>query len=414
MEGFENCIWFGSIPTLCNARALLGVALLVTTSYSLSDDVIDTTDTTTDTTTPPDTVAPAENLTAVQLQPLLKLSWPLEGSPPPKWPFEPPSPDAISSAVKHGEAALKKRQELERLRTPLSIDTPAIKAQRAAATSASVKPMADTAYAVEEATKALFNGTDNSKQTGGTFQGPPTNGSFLEPRYCQTTLPPCPNSKYRTQDGSCNNLEHPYRWGVSRTPFRRALPPDYGDGISSPRTGTNGTSLPSARDVSVTVHRPSYPHDTSFTVMLAVWGQFIDHDITATALSKGENSSALSCCDPTLPPHPECFPVQLDTEDPFYQEYNLTCMEFVRSAPCPTCYFGPREQMNQATAFIDGSTVYGYTEERATSLRQLSTGRLRMLRDGLRELLPPAEDPADPCNTVEMNAQGRYCFETGR
>ncbi|CAH2228163.1 jg13070, partial [Pararge aegeria aegeria] len=57
--------------------------------------------------------------------------------------------------------------------------------------------------------------------------------------------------------------------------------------ISSPREGVDGASLPSARDVSVTVHRPSYAHDTQFTVMLAVWGQFIDHDITATALSKG-------------------------------------------------------------------------------------------------------------------------------
>lgn len=58
-------------------------------------------------------------------------------------------------------------------------------------------------------------------------------------------------------------------------------------GISSPRTGVDGAALPSARDVSVTVHRASYVHDSSFTVMLAVWGQFLDHDITATALSKG-------------------------------------------------------------------------------------------------------------------------------
>ncbi|CAH0405563.1 unnamed protein product [Chilo suppressalis] len=395
--------------------ALLGVALLVTMSYSLSDQLVDD-DTGSITTTTTPVVEPAAttgNLTATQLQPLLQLSWPLQGRPPPEWPGDPLSPDAISTAVNHGKAALKKRQELESKRTPLGQDTPAIRAQRAAATSASIKPMADTAYAIEEATKALFNNTDSTKQTGGTFQGPPTNGSFLEPRYCQKVVPKCPSSKYRTQDGSCNNLEHPYLWGVSRTPFRRVLPPDYGDGISSPRTAVDGSSLPSARDVSVTVHRPSYPHDTSFTVMLAVWGQFIDHDITATALSKGENSSALSCCDPNLPPHPECFPVRLDAEDPFYQEYNVTCMEFVRSAPCPTCYFGPREQMNQATAFLDGSTVYGYTEERATSLRLQANGRLRMLRDGMRELLPPASDPTDPCNTAQMNAMGRYCFETG-
>lgn len=50
---------------------------------------------------------------------------------------------------------------------------------------------------------------------------------------------------------------------------------------------SDGGTLPSAREVSVAVHRPVYQDDTRFTVMLAVWGQFIDHDITATALSTG-------------------------------------------------------------------------------------------------------------------------------
>ncbi|KAI8437927.1 hypothetical protein MSG28_010605 [Choristoneura fumiferana] len=149
-------------------------------------------------------------------------------------------------------------------------------------------------------------------------------------------------------------------------------------------------------DVRQTVHRPSY-HDISFTVMLAVWGQFIDHDITATALSKGENGTALSCCDPSQPPHPACFPVPLAVQDPFYQSYQVTCMEF----------------MNQATAYLDGSTVYGYSATRAMQLRTGEGGLLRMLEVGGVELLPPSVDPNDGCNTVEMNAQGRYCFETG-
>lgn len=55
----------------------------------------------------------------------------------------------------------------------------------------------------------------------------------------------------------------------------------------APRVASDGGTLPSAREVSVAVHRQVYQDDTKFTVMLAVWGQFIDHDITATALSTG-------------------------------------------------------------------------------------------------------------------------------
>ncbi|XP_073958146.1 salivary peroxidase/catechol oxidase-like [Choristoneura fumiferana] len=353
------------------------------------------------------------NLTTIQpnLQPIINQKWPLEGKPSAPWPHT-PSPQNISAAVTAGKAALAQQQKAERVRRALAPDSPAHRAQRAAATAVEVKPLADAAYAAEEATKALVNGS-NPKSRGGVGVGPPTNGSFPEPPYCGDTTPVCPSSKYRSLDGSCNNLAQPLRWGVSRTPFRRVLPADYGDGISSPRTGVNGSTLPSARDVSVTVHRPSYAHDISFTVMLAVWGQFIDHDITATALSKGENGTALSCCDPSQPPHPACFPVPLAVQDPFYQSYQVTCMEFVRSAPAPTCHFSPREQMNQATAYLDGSTVYGYSATRAMQLRTGEGGLLRMLEVGGVELLPPSVDPNDGCNTVEMNAQGRYCFETG-
>ncbi|CAK1601555.1 unnamed protein product [Parnassius mnemosyne] len=381
---------------------LLSVALLVTVGYNLGlqdssnngrSDVVNS--------TLPD-----------NLLPMLNMSWPLKSSPPVAWLKAQPSANDITSAVSAGKEALQQRKLMETTLTPLALDTPAARAQRAAATGAAVKPLADTAFAVEHATRVLANGSNPSLRPGGVGVGPSTNGSFTEPAYCRPPTTPCVISKYRTQDGTCNNLNNPLRWGVSNTPFRRVLPPDYGDGISSPRVGVNGSALPSARDVSVTVHRPSYAHDSAFTVMLAVWGQFVDHDITATALSKGENSSSLSCCN-TNQTHPECFPVMLDVEDPYYQDYNLTCMEFVRSAPAPTCHFGVREQLNQATAFIDASTVYGFMESKASHLRLGTEGKLKMLKIGPYELLPQSTDPNDGCNTVEMNAVGRYCFESG-
>lgn len=39
----------------------------------------------------------------------------------------------------------------------------------------------------------------------------------------------CRPSKYRTADGSCNNLKHD-RWGQAGTALQRILPPKYGDG----------------------------------------------------------------------------------------------------------------------------------------------------------------------------------------
>lgn len=75
---------------------------------------------------------------------------------------------------------------------------------------------------------------------------------------------------------------------------------------------------------------------------------------------------------------------------------------------------GQREQLNQASAFIDGSTVYSFAINKTNQLRAGLDGQLRMLRLGRWQLLPPSTDPTDGCNTVEMNAKGRYCFESGQ
>lgn len=39
----------------------------------------------------------------------------------------------------------------------------------------------------------------------------------------------CTESKYRTLDGSCNNIQHP-NWGQANTIFQRLLPAHYGNG----------------------------------------------------------------------------------------------------------------------------------------------------------------------------------------
>lgn len=154
--------------------------------------------------------------------------------------------------------------------------------------------------------------------------------------------------KYRNINGTCN---YPGNKGAAFTPFRRSIPPAYSDGIDAPRRGKSGKGLPPAREVSLRVHGPSASSNPSFTVMLAVFGQFIDHDMTATANSRGKNDSTLACCPPSKG-HPECFPVGIGPGDPAYDYAGKTCMEFVRSSPAAQCKIGPRQQLNQVNGSV--------------------------------------------------------------
>ncbi|XP_057340597.1 peroxidase [Microplitis mediator] len=218
-------------------------------------------------------------------------------------------------------------------------------------------------------------------------------------------------SRYRTLDGTCND---PINRGAAFTPYSRSLPPDYADGIEAPRVAKSGKPLPSAREISLRAHTPASSSNPSFTVMLAVFGQFLDHDITATAISQGTNGSSFSCCSPDNIGHPECFPVFVGPGDPVYDVAGSKCMEFVRSAPAMQCKLGPRQQLNQVSSFIDASTIYGSNKNLADSLREFKSGQLRMYKapDG-RTLLPQSTDLNDGCNREAENKRGRYCFASG-
>jgi len=48
-------------------------------------------------------------------------------------------------------------------------------------------------------------------------------------KYGDTFLQVCEHSRYRSYDGSCNNLRNP-TWGLANTRYGRLVRPRYGDG----------------------------------------------------------------------------------------------------------------------------------------------------------------------------------------
>lgn len=62
-------------------------------------------------------------------------------------------------------------------------------------------------------------------------------------------------------------------------------------GIKSIRTSVTGFPLPNPRSVSARVHKDiPRPHRTDISFMFAAFGQLIDHDLTLTAETKGNQS----------------------------------------------------------------------------------------------------------------------------
>lgn len=59
-------------------------------------------------------------------------------------------------------------------------------------------------------------------------------------------------------------------------------------GVSIPRQASDGTFLPSARDISLAVHKDVDNPHLHLTAMAAIWGQLVHNDISHTPQMAGE------------------------------------------------------------------------------------------------------------------------------
>lgn len=191
---------------------------------------------------------------------------------------------------------------------------------------------------------------------------PPRPGAPRPPRPGRPPQPAPAPLESRNIEGTENNLDDPTLGSVD-TPLLRITTVEYADGISEPA----GTDRPSAREISNVVadQTTTEPNDRFLTDITWLWGQFIDHDIDLT-----ENA------DPA-----ESFNIEVPEGD-MYFDPDSTGEEVIglnRSVYDPdtgTSIADPREQINQITAFLDGSVIYGSDEERAAELRTFEGGLL--------------------------------------
>ncbi|KAK7872171.1 hypothetical protein R5R35_001734 [Gryllus longicercus] len=256
---------------------------------------------------------------------------------------------------------------------------------------------------------------------GDVFKGSPLNvlGSFGQ-QQCPQVPGPCNNGKYRTFDGSCNNLHNP-TWGMAMTTYNRVKPAKYADGIQVPPTSVTGKQLPPSRLVSHVLFPDAEINDPKWTLAAMQWGQIITHDMSMAAGTTQAKAHATRCCTadgsvaiPKQYAAPSCFPIILGPHDPVYSKVGQQCMNFVRtttdiSSGCAK-NFKPAEQLTAVTHYLDASLVYGSTPQAAAQLREGRKGRLiTEIRHG--KIYPPsAPNKTAACDHM---AEDEPCYLAG-
>ncbi|XP_074040199.1 peroxidase [Leptinotarsa decemlineata] len=273
-------------------------------------------------------------------------------------------------------------------------------------------------YHIEKPSSGAFQYFSNPlKNSGGSFNIPyqypfinnqldtftPTN---VRPPGCGTPPESCSDTKYRSYDGSCNNLKNPVL-GTPNTPYNRLLPANYEDRISNPRLAKSGRDLPLARSVSLLLYPDIPVEDPLFTLLAMQFGQIVTHDMSMTAGVPQTEHYKARCCSPdgqllelaNVPEH--CFPIILPFNDPYHSRNGTRCMSFDRTITNRDrrCVGGsePAEQLTSVNHYLDLSIVYGKDDEENHQLRNFEGGRLRVEKREGHQWPPRAVNASGTC-----------------
>ncbi len=178
-----------------------------------------------------------------------------------------------------------------------------------------------------------------------------------------------PGDFVRSIDGAGNNLEHE-RWGAAGIELLRLTTPSYGDGKATPA----GADRPGAREISNACadQHASDRNSAGMTHFLWAWGQFVDHDISLSGSAEPR----------------EPMDIRVPAGDIFFDPAGTgrMALPFSRSV-YRSDRDGVRQQLNEITAWLDGSMVYGSDARRARALRR-KRGSSDRLKNGGNGLLP--------------------------
>lgn len=185
----------------------------------------------------------------------------------------------------------------------------------------------------------------------------------------------CTVNEFYSFDGTGNNLSQT-EWGSTGEQLLRKAPAEYADGIFAPA----GANRPGAREISnriVTHPLGSLLSDRGLTPFVYVWGQFLNHDMDLTGPGTVNES----------------FPIPVPQFDnPFdltgTGTQTLPLRRSIFDAATGTSTSNPRQQIDQITAWIDGSMIYGSDSTRAAALRSFVDGKLLVTSSPVGDLPP--------------------------
>ncbi|XP_065371103.1 peroxidase [Calliphora vicina] len=206
--------------------------------------------------------------------------------------------------------------------------------------------------------------------------------------------------------------------------LRRLLPRHYKDGFYKMFSDIlpQPLAISHALGGNPTKEKREFLDDFQRNLAVVQWSQFVANDLNKPVVTTMSNGSPIECCNIQnykLSPryhHPACEP--LISKDNANRYGPDTCLNYVRSALAVghRCTFAAPEQLNQGTAKLDLSQLYGFNEKSQNRMRLKQKGLLKSTSLGKSQdsLLPMAEEDTNWfCALIPDGGSNSTCFMAG-